>query len=123
MKNYNRNETLISIHIPKTGGTSLRKILRKWFGEKLFLHYFNEKDCSMPVKYEFASGICIHGHFNSRRGFGINDYYPQATQFITFLRDPFDILISRFFYEKEKKLQVILIGMENLLLPVILMIF
>ena len=31
MIDYNPNEPLISIHIPKCGGTSLRQILNNWF--------------------------------------------------------------------------------------------
>jgi len=105
MKKFNREDPLISIHIPKTGGISFREILIKWFGERLFLHYYNEKDKIMPFKHELASGICIHGHFNSKRNFGVNDYYPQANQFIAFLRDPFEILVSRFFYVKKNEIK------------------
>lgn len=57
----------------------------------------------MPVKRELGPGICIHGHFNARRNFGIMHYYSDARQFITFLRDPFDILVSRYYYVKMRE--------------------
>jgi|LSQX01.2.fsa_nt_gb hypothetical protein len=103
MLEYNPNKALLSIHIPKTAGSSFRYILTNWFGEKLYLHYFNERDSKIPEKHILAPRICIHGHFNLKRGFGITQYYPQAKQFIAFLRDPFEILISRYFYVKMRE--------------------
>jgi hypothetical protein len=103
MKTYDKNKPLFSIHIPKAGGSSFQGILKKWFGPDVYFHYFNEIDNKMPEKYEPRSGICIHGHFNKKRDFGVQDYYPAASQFITFLRDPFEILISRYFFEKRRE--------------------
>lgn len=102
MKTYDKNKPLFSIHIPKSGGSSFRAILAKWFGQNLYFHYFNETDNKMPRKHELRPGICVHGHYNKRRNFGIEDYYPEAEQFITFLRDPFEIVISRYFFEKRR---------------------
>lgn len=103
VKKYNPKETLISIHIPKAGGTSFRHVLKLWFGDKLFLHYFDEPNSKMPEKRTLYTGICIHGHFNARRGFGIMQFYPEANQIITFLRDPFEILLSFFYYVKMRE--------------------
>jgi hypothetical protein len=103
MRNFNKAEPLISIHIPKCGGSSLKSVLRNWFGENLFFHYFNEKENKPPAKHNLKPNICIHGHFNKKRNFGIQDYYPSVTQFITFLRDPFDMIVSRYFYVKRKE--------------------
>jgi hypothetical protein len=44
--------------------------------------------------------VCIHGHFDSRRGYGVQQYYPYIHQFITVLRDPFEIAVSDYFYAK-----------------------
>lgn len=101
---YNPNKPLISIHIPKTGGISFRNILSLWFGDKLMFHYYDERKGEFPVKHNLAPGCCVHGHFNRKRGFGVDSYYPEADQFITFLRDPFEILISRYFYVKRNEL-------------------
>lgn len=105
MKTYNQGQPLISIHIPKAGGTSLADILRRWFGKKFYLHYCDEKNNALPERVPLAAGMCIHGHFNSRRGFGVRDYYPAVDQFITVLRDPFEIVVSRYFYEKKRAAQ------------------
>jgi len=103
MNKYDPDQPLISIHMPKAGGTSFRRVLQQWYGNKLFFHYFNETQKKMPERYDLTPGICIHGHFNSSRGFGIMHYYPEAKQFITFLRDPFDILVSRYYYVKKRE--------------------
>lgn len=109
MRSYNRNEPLISIHVPKCGGTSFRQALERWFGQKLWLHYIDEQTNALPPKYHLKRGklrwlykpdVCIHGHFNGDRQFGVQDYYPEAKQFITFLRDPFEVALSTYFYMK-----------------------
>ena len=106
MKNYNREIPLLSIHIPKCGGTSFKEALKVWYGGNLFFHYFDEKNNLMPQKIKLKSWnrndyikyVCIHGHFNHKRGFGVDDYYPNIKQAITFLRDPAEIALSVFFY-------------------------
>lgn len=104
MRNYDKNKPLIAIHIPKTGGHSFREILKKWFKENFLRHYFDEKRNKMPERHELRPGICICGHFNKKRNFGIQDYYPGVDQFITILRDPFEILVSRYFFEKKREM-------------------
>lgn len=105
MKVYNPKEPLLSIHIPKCGGTSFINVLSKWFGKNLYQHYFDEVNAKMPPKAPvknffggYRSDICIHGHFNGNRKFGVDDYYPEIKQAITFIRDPLEIQLSVFYY-------------------------
>ena len=101
MKHYDPNQPLISLHVPKCGGQSLRKILAQWFGDAFFIHYFQQYNAP-PPKHELKPGMCIHGHFNRTRGFGAADYYPSVDQFITILRAPLEMMISNYFYWKKK---------------------
>ncbi|MDH5681658.1 MAG: sulfotransferase family 2 domain-containing protein [Spirochaetota bacterium] len=101
MLQYDKDQALISIHIPKCGGQSFIETLKTWYGEKLYLHYYNREEQKMPRQYPLKPGICIHGHFNQKRQFGVEDYYPETKQFITFLRDPFEIKVSNYFYGKK----------------------
>lgn len=101
MIKYNPAKPLISLHIPKCGGQSVRRILKTRFGENLYFHYYQDYSV-LPPRYELNPGICIHGHFNNTRGFGVDDYYPGADQFITFLRDPLEIMLSNYFFWKRK---------------------
>ena len=104
MREYERSNPLIVVHIPKTAGNSCREVFADWFGQGFLPHYYDEVAGNMPEKREWASlcnspcPVAIFGHFNRRRGFGVEDYYPQATQFVTFLRDPFERAVSNYFF-------------------------
>jgi len=47
---------------------------------------------------------CIHAHFDHRRGYGLPYFYPEVKQYVTILRDPFDIIVSMYFFAKGKAL-------------------
>jgi hypothetical protein len=100
MRAYDPSKPLISLHIPKCAGQSFRGVLKKWFGDRLLFHYFQKRNAP-PPRYPLQAGICIHGHFNTARGIGINDYYPHE-QLITVIRDPLEIHLSNYFYWKRK---------------------
>ena len=111
MKTYDPRKPLISIHIPKCAGSSFSHILEVWFKGGFLPHYHNEKLDEPPKKYnlhtgnffkKLRQGICIHGHFNNKRGNGVRDYYPEVDQFITIMRNPFDLHISTYFYVKRE---------------------
>ena len=105
MKEYDKSKPLIAIHIPKSGGTSFCKLLEQWFDNNLYKHYYDETKGKNPKKTRLnkiisnkpREGICIYGHFNRERGFGLDTYYPEVVQFITILRDPFELVISEYF--------------------------
>lgn len=103
MRTYDPSKPLIAIHVPKSAGTSLHDTFRSWFGKRnYFRHAYNEEKGRMPKHQKLAKRngqprpICIHGHFNRERGFGIQDYYPTVDQFVTILRDPFDMAVSEY---------------------------
>jgi len=107
MRQFDPDHPLIVIHVPKAAGSSSRRIFEAWFEEGFLTHYFSEADGSMPKKHDIfrmhtqEKPICLHGHFNRLRKFGVQDYYPEAKQFITILRDPFELTISHYFYTKK----------------------
>lgn len=103
MREYDKNKALISIHIPKCGGTSFTQVLSIWFEDRLKFHYVDEINGKFPDKYDLKSeyGLCIHGHFNKKRELGVKDYYPEVQQFITILRDPFEVCLSNYFFSKK----------------------
>lgn len=112
MKQYNPALPVISVHIPKCGGISFKTILHKWFGDGLLEHLEESIENPVPPKHELPSGsvlddypdgLCIHGHFHNDRQWGVEDYYPGMTQQITFVRDPWEIVKSMYFYRKHQK--------------------
>lgn len=100
-RSYDPARPLISIHVPKGGGSTVRDNLGAWFGERLREHYADEAQARLPIHWPLAAAMCVHGHFNNRCGFGVTDYYPDADQFITFLRDPLELHVSLYFYLKQ----------------------
>lgn len=95
---YDASRALISLHVPKTAGTSFRRDLEGWFGaENMFYHYRDDQG-QAPARTTLRSGLCVHGHFNRLRGIGARQYYPDAGQFIVMLREPFDRFVSTWRY-------------------------
>ncbi len=90
MRQYDPSQPLICLHIPKTGGTSLRRIFEQWFGESLHRHYPDEQN--EPALWE--SGVAIYGHFNVNKRRGVFDSYPNASQFVATFREPFERSVS-----------------------------
>lgn len=108
MKEYDKNKPLILIHIPKTAGVTVKEIYKAWYGERLLFHYSD--GVKMPERFSLGeihrpdNPIYVYGHFNSDKNFGIQQYYPEVDQFITILREPFEIAVSGFFYVKKASL-------------------
>ena len=103
MRSYDPGAPLVFIHIPRCGGTSLSAILKKWYGSGFLTHYYLQEEGRMPTRHEERPGTCIYGHFNRDRGFGTEDYYPDAVQFATFLRNPLELALSTYFHWKNKR--------------------
>jgi hypothetical protein len=107
-----KNENLIiSIHIPKTGGTSFVDVLRACAQEVFYLDYgmgalaptalFRRgKPITAPVESvisdldSFSGRSVIHGHFPAREYVG---RFPNAV-YVTWLRDPVERVASNYFY-------------------------
>lgn len=104
MKTYDPSCPLVFIHVPKTAGASVRRVFKNWFKERFVPHYFGEANGTLPQRSPLFdqhtpdSPVCVYGHFNQKRGFGVQDNYPDAQQFMTILRDPFEMAISGYYY-------------------------
>jgi hypothetical protein len=98
VKTYDPKSPLFSLHIPKCGGTSLLRIWRRWFWPWRVVSHYQRQAGPPPSKIKVSGAMCVHGHFNSRRERGALQFYPQADQFVTFLRDPFDRYMSLWFF-------------------------
>ena len=87
---------LISIHLPKSGGTSVRGSLERQFGDRALFDYGRgplgpDRDLVEPG---LPPGIdLVHGHFRPGR----YDAVQSAFRF-TFLRQPVDLLLSFYFF-------------------------
>jgi len=98
----------VSVHIPKTAGSSFRAVLEQHYANSITLDYGDlpintpvgarhrkaKEDALHNSVRDFGSIKCVHGHFLPAK------YLPLKTsgraKFITWLRDPFERAVSHF---------------------------
>ncbi len=107
---------LISLHIPKTGGTAFRILLQSVYGARELLFDYEDKIGRSDSRFhtdfvgwqrdnerhicEIASRTrAVHGHFWAGKYL---PYFPEARK-IVWLRDPTRLLISAYFYWKRTR--------------------
>jgi len=101
---------IISVHLPKTAGSSFKASLHQNFDHKLLLDY-EDLPLNTPVfernKNVFTSGLinaerdfgeteCIHGHFMPAKYLLLNSIKPL--KFVTWMRHPVDRVISHYYF-------------------------
>jgi len=107
-KTFEQNKPLIYIHIYKTGGTTIGKYLGDWFhDEKNRLHPIRPRNDSYTIdkkieqlKYNGIFNPIFYGHFFDDH---ISAFPKHCNQFITTIRNPFDRLVSSYFYQQRRK--------------------
>lgn len=100
----NLKETLIFIHLPKAGGTTLHLLLERHYprnrifnfrGPELYLA--DERFQALP-ETERARFRLITGHIP----FGLHHAIPHPSTYITFLRNPVERVISQYYYARSR---------------------
>jgi hypothetical protein len=101
---------LVSLHLPKTAGASFGKSLETYFGAALLRDYgdqginkppFERNQSALRAGLEIAADAladirCVHGHFLPAKYLLRSSLH--AMQFITWMRDPVERLISHYNY-------------------------
>jgi hypothetical protein len=83
------------MHIPKTAGTSLHKIIEKQYPKRSIHTLYpgsTEQLEALRTSAEKGTFRVVIGHFQ----FGIHEWFPGAPRYITFFRDPVDQVISHY---------------------------
>lgn len=84
---------ILSIHIPKTAGTTFRELLQAHFLDRICLHYYGPMDYNGARLAEIPARIdCLHGHFTARR---FLDRYAHPA-LVTWLRHPVERVVSEY---------------------------
>lgn len=92
----NRKQTLIFLHIPKTAGSTFSSILAHLYPERIYSSYDFAKATqfqSIPESQRTEIAL-LQGHF----AYGIHNYIPHSSQYITFLRNPVERIVSFYYY-------------------------
>ncbi len=85
---------LISVHIPKTAGTSFRLFLERLYGPQFRPMYSEEEtDPDLAAVFEFSPETrCLHGHIQAT---AFARQFPNALR-ITWLREPVQRIVSSY---------------------------
>ncbi len=100
---------LISLHIPKTAGTSFSEFLMAHFTDKLLMDYKHLPEhislfriravtgyhCIINAFRNYSNIKCIHGHFLAAKYLSV-----RRAKFITWMRNPVERLASHYHYWK-----------------------
>ena len=90
------NTLYASLHIPKTGGSTLKGILEQKFGGRLQKAYKGHEHISVVKNPQ-----CIHGHDILEMFGDVIEQHKHVVWF-TFLRDPLESAVSMYYYSRKR---------------------
>ena len=94
-----RDESLIFLHIPKTGGSTVYKILDRQYSRAQTLRLEEDSQIAAFKTFPVAKRgrhRLIEGHLH----FGLHRFIPRASTYITFLRKPVERVLSFYYYAR-----------------------
>lgn len=102
-------DIVISVHIPKTGGTSFRQILEDTYRGGILEDYdwlTRPKALAGPtldgsddeIRAALKGVKCIHGHFAAQKYARLQEIEGIRPIFITWLRDPVERAVSAYYF-------------------------
>ncbi len=98
-----KDKFIIFLHIQKTGGITLQRVLRRKLGKSLperfigLLHPKDQPDTILEtLQQKTPNDRYVIGHFC----YGIDQYLPQPSTYMAFLREPVSRVISLYDYSK-----------------------
>ena len=89
---------LIFLHIPKAGGTTLNSILGNQYGRSNRIYINGIEDGIDKAKKTKVKSFNKTLVFTGHMAFGLHEYLPGNSKYITYLRSPVDRVISLYQY-------------------------
>ena len=97
-------DVLIFVHIPKTAGTTLMRVIERQFppSQTYFMNLYLMNDdrqksiehLKIHTQVEKAQIRCLKGHMP----FGLHQFLPRMSRYVTVLRDPIERMISSYYF-------------------------
>lgn len=103
-KGTEHSKTLIFLHLPKTAGSTLHKIIERQYKSKSIYSIDNFRTQESAAEFKSLPEAqrseiqVLKGHMR----FGLHEYLPQPSSYITILREPVDRVISHYYYVLRK---------------------
>jgi hypothetical protein len=101
-ENSLQNKAVLFLHVHKTAGTTLHRIIEKEYSP-FRIYTIEGKGSEWSIdhlkrlpEWRRAALRVVKGHMS----FGLHEFLPQPSTYITFLRDPVERCISSYFYSK-----------------------
>lgn len=116
-----RPGTRVFLHIPKTGGSTLRKIIERQYGPTETLRCYYQKQ-GVSLKAAVKDIRSAHGARDNIRivvghlGFGIHKYLPWQCSYFTIVRDPVARVISSYYHIRRDNLHPLHRSMQKMTL-------
>ena len=94
----------IFVHIPKTAGSTLDRIIEREYDRAAVLRLYGDLDAGLAAlrsrdDADRRALRAVVGHF----GMGLGDELPGASAYLTILRDPVERIISHYHYVKARQ--------------------
>lgn len=98
-------EKLVFVHVPRTGGITLRTVLERQYGRSRTLRLYGDAAERPLDKLErlSAPGLARIQVFAGHVPFGLHRVVPGPIAYVTMLRQPVDRILSHFSYAVERR--------------------
>lgn len=95
-----KDPALIFLHIPKSGGTTLRQIISRQYPKPLSFHanYRPTEKVYEEAKGKLGSDLTKIRLFEGHMFFGLHSFLPQPAKYISMLRNPIERIASQYYF-------------------------
>lgn len=89
--------TIFFVHIPKTAGSSIRSVLKRWFGARLMIFDSHDRE-AFAREWSDRRPLAVAGHF----GFGLHEAVADCSPvYLSLVRDPVERFVSLYKHARQ----------------------